>query len=194
MAKDVGSTIASMAGTIAREVAESISDDGHRDGKGHLPFGKEGGQLSGARGLAAGAALATALPLAGKAAKKLALKRLGGSPVDAVKGVGDGITEKLTKGAKDAVGEKVEQVGGAPGIAKEVGKKDLGADEDQNRSKRILQIMETMHHGGKRKVERPQSQNSEDVRAVDEKGVPGDREDGGNAVYGEDQVGPLHYQ
>ncbi|HEX5762620.1 MAG TPA: SRPBCC family protein [Solirubrobacterales bacterium] len=122
MAKDVGSTIASMAGTIAREVAESISDDGHRDGNGHLPFGKEGGQLSGARGMAAGAALATAVPLVGKAARRLVFKRIG-SPVDAAKSAGDGVAQKVTKGAKDAVGDKVEAVGGAPGIAKEVGKK-----------------------------------------------------------------------
>jgi uncharacterized membrane protein len=105
MAKDLGSNVASMLGTIARELTDNVSSDGH--GNGHVPFGKDkAGALSGARGVAAGAALATAVPLAGKAAKRLVGKRIGSSPAD-------------------LVGEKFERIGDAPGVAKEVGKKML---------------------------------------------------------------------
>jgi uncharacterized membrane protein len=131
MAKDVGSTIASMLGGIAREVAENVSVDGHRNG--HSPFGKDkAGALSGARGVAAGAALAAGVPLAGKAAKRLAAKGIEASPVDAVKGAGENVAQKVSEGATDAIGEKV---GGAPGIAKEVGKKMVPGMGDGKDSK-----------------------------------------------------------
>jgi len=119
MAKDVGSTVASVLGTIVREVSENVSVDGHRNG--HSPFGKDkAGSLSGARGVAAGAALATAVPLAGKAARKLVVKGAEASPVEAVKDAGEDIAQKIGKSATGAVGEKA---GDAPGLAKEVGKK-----------------------------------------------------------------------
>jgi len=119
MAKDVGSSIASMLGTIAREVTENV--DGH--GNGHSPFGKDSGPLSGARGVAAGAALATAVPLAGKAARKLAVKGIESAPTDAAKNAGEGIARKLSEEAKGSIGEKVGKVGEPAEIAKEVGKK-----------------------------------------------------------------------
>jgi uncharacterized membrane protein len=132
MAKDVGSTLASMLGTIAREVTDSVSVDGHRNG--HGPFGKDkAGALKGARGVAAGAALATAVPLAGKAAKRLVVKGAEASPVEAVKDAGEDIAQKVGKGATDTIGEKA---GGAPGLAKEVGKKmvpGLGGKEGDSK-------------------------------------------------------------
>jgi uncharacterized membrane protein len=97
--KDAGDAIGAALGTIAREIGGSVSSNGH---KGAFRRGSDG--LTGARGVAAGAALAAAAPIAGRAVKKLAAK--GG-------------------GVKEAVGEKAEQVGDAPGIAKAVGKKML---------------------------------------------------------------------
>jgi uncharacterized membrane protein len=136
--KDAGDVIGAALGTIAREVGHSVSGNGHTRG----PF-RNGSDnaLSGARGLAAGAVLASAAPLAGKAVKKLVVKRVGSSA-----GKGSGFVEKLTEGAKDTVGkgvkevvgEKAEQVGDAPGIAKAVGKKMLpgGGGEGSSKSKK----------------------------------------------------------
>jgi uncharacterized membrane protein len=99
MANDLGDTFGSAIGTIARELAENVSgdDDGHRNG--NLT------QLSGMRGVAAGAVLAAA-PMVGIAARRI-------------------VTKKLADGAKGALERKADQVGGAPEIAKEAGKKML---------------------------------------------------------------------
>jgi uncharacterized membrane protein len=134
--KDAGDVIGAALGTIAREVSHSVSRNGHSK----VPFrnGSDNG-LSGPRGLAAGAVLASAVPLAGQAVKKLVMKRVAGSGAEK----GSGLVEKLTEGAKDTVGkgvkdaagETAEKAGGAPGIAKEVGKKmipGLGGDSDKD--------------------------------------------------------------
>ncbi|HEY6550031.1 MAG TPA: SRPBCC family protein [Solirubrobacterales bacterium] len=130
--KDAGDVIGAALGTIAREVSHSVSRNGHSK----VPFSNGGDNgFSGARGLAAGAVLASAAPLAGKAAKKLVMKRVAGSSAEK----GSGLVEKLTEGAKDtvgkgvkdAVGETAEKAGGAPGLVKEAGKKMLpGGGED----------------------------------------------------------------
>jgi len=122
--KDAGDVIGAALGTIAREVSHSVSRNGHSK----VPFrnGSDNG-FSGAQGIAAGAVVASAVPLAGKAIKKLVMKRVAGSGAEK----GSGLVEKLTEGAKDTVGETAEKAGGAPGIAKEVGKKmipGLGGD------------------------------------------------------------------
>jgi uncharacterized membrane protein len=134
--KDAGDVIGAALGTIAREVSHSISGNGHSK----VPFRNgSDNDLSAARGLAAGAVLATAAPLAGKAVRKLVVKRIAGSGAEK----GSGLVEKLTEGAKDtvgkgvkdAVGETAEKAGGAPGIAKEVGKKmipGLGGDSGKS--------------------------------------------------------------
>jgi uncharacterized membrane protein len=102
MAKGVGSTVGSML---------------HGRSNGHGFFRKnKADPFSGVRKAAAGAALTAAVPLAGKAAQKL-VGKLNGSPAEAVKKAGTGAAQKLSEGAKDAVGEK------APEIAKEAGKK-----------------------------------------------------------------------
>ncbi len=124
--KDARDVIGAALGTIAREASHSVSGNGHSK----VPFSSGGDNgLSGARGLAAGAVLASAVPLAGKAAKKLVMKRVGGSTGEN----GSGLVEKLTEGAKDTVGkgvkdaagETAEKAGGASGLAKEIGKKML---------------------------------------------------------------------
>jgi uncharacterized membrane protein len=112
--KDAGDVIGAAIGTIAREVSNSVSGNGHTK----MPFRSNGsGALSGPRGLAAGVALASAAPLAGKAVKKLAVKRVGK--------VAENAKDTVGKGVKDAAGEAVDQAGDAPGIAKSALKKML---------------------------------------------------------------------
>ncbi|HXS33899.1 MAG TPA: SRPBCC family protein [Solirubrobacterales bacterium] len=135
--KDAGDVIGTALGTIAREVSHSISSNGHSK----VPFRNNGSDsgLSAARGLAAGAVLATAAPLAGKAVRKLAVKRIGGSGAEK----GSGLVEKVTEGAKDtvgkgvkdAVGDTAEKAGGAPGFAKEIGKKMLPGGGGESKGK-----------------------------------------------------------
>jgi uncharacterized membrane protein len=134
--KDAGDVIGAALGTIAREVSHSVSRNGHS----RVPFrnGSDNG-LSGPRGIAAGAVLAGAAPLAGKAVKRLVMKRVAGSGAEK----GSGLVEKLTEGAKDtvgkgvkdAVGETAEKAGGAPGLAKEVGKKMLPGGGGDSKAK-----------------------------------------------------------
>jgi uncharacterized membrane protein len=112
--KDAGDVIGAAIGTIAREVSDSVSGNGHSK----MPFGSDSnGGLSGPRGLAAGVVLASAAPFAGKAVKKLAVKRVGKLAESAKDTVG--------KGVKDAAGDAADQVGDAPGIAKTAIKKML---------------------------------------------------------------------
>jgi uncharacterized membrane protein len=132
MAKDAGDMIGSVIGTIAKEIGESVSHDGNGNGNGRSPLSKDG-PLSGARGVVAGAALAAAVPVAGMAAKKVVLKKVG-SPADAAKKAAEGATEKVSGGVKEAVSDKVDEAGNAPGIVKEVGKKmipGLGGSGDK---------------------------------------------------------------
>jgi uncharacterized membrane protein len=128
--KDIGDTIGSALGRIAREATHAVSQDGHRGGLG--VGGRGDGALSGMRGVVAGAALAAAAPLAargaGHAVKKAVAKRVG-SP-DASPG---GLAQKAAEGAKGAAGDavgravggKIDEAGGAPGAIKEAGKKLL---------------------------------------------------------------------
>jgi uncharacterized membrane protein len=113
--KDLGETIGSTLGKIAREAAQSVSSNGHGPS-----LGKVNGSLSGMRGVAAGAALAAA-PFAargaGKAVKRAVTKRL---PSGSENGVG-AIGEKV----KEGVGQKIDEAGGASGVAKQAGKSIL---------------------------------------------------------------------
>jgi uncharacterized membrane protein len=115
--KNLGETIGDAVGNVAREAVKSVSSNGRGPQKGD-------GALSGARGVAAGAALAAATPLiakgAGKVVKGAVTKRLGSSGDSS--GNGAGVTDKLTGGVKDTVGKKIDEAGGASGMAKEAGK------------------------------------------------------------------------
>lgn len=121
MAKDAGDMIGSVLGTVVKEIAENVSSDDSSNGNGHHLLDKVNDGLSGSRGIAAGAALAGAVPLAGMAAKRLVLKRVG-SPTEGAKKLTEGAKEKVSGGVKDAVEDKVDEVK-APGLVKEVGKK-----------------------------------------------------------------------
>jgi uncharacterized membrane protein len=127
--KDAGAAIGNALGTIAREIGQTVSSDGHKRG----PLRRDGNGFSGARGVAAGAVLATAAPLAGKAVRKLAG---GKGDTGAVKKLAEGAKGTVNKGVKEAVGE----AGDAPGIAKAVGKKMLpgvgGGDKKSEKGKK----------------------------------------------------------
>jgi uncharacterized membrane protein len=133
--KGAGDTIGTALGTIAREVSHSVSSNGH---DGVLHNGGDG--LSAGRGIAAGAVLATAVPLAGNAVRKLVVSRVGSPSEKAsemVQKATEGAKDSVGKGVKDAVGDKVSQVGDAPGIAKSVGKKLLpGGGGDDSKDKK----------------------------------------------------------
>jgi uncharacterized membrane protein len=123
--KDLGDTIGSALGRIAREATHAVSQNGHRK-----RFGSSNdNMLSGMRGVVAGAALATAAPLAAKGAEKVvknAVSKRVGSP----SGLASKAAENVKGTVTDAVGKSVEQAGGAPGVAKEVGKQMLPGGGD----------------------------------------------------------------
>src|SRR3954449_12794932 len=119
MAKDLGDVIGHAVGRVAREAGDSVSTNARK---------ASNGPLSGPKGLAAGAGLVALAPLAAKGAGRLVKQQIanGGSPVKKVKdAVGGDI--------KDVVGKKIDQAGGATGMAKEAGKGMLpgfGGDDD----------------------------------------------------------------
>jgi uncharacterized membrane protein len=124
MAKDLGDTIGSAVGRVAREAAQSVTNDVRKSRKGK-------GSLGGMTGVAVGAGLAAGVPLAVKGASKL-VNGLNGASNPVKKA-----TDKLTDTAKGVVDEKVQDAGGPGGIAKEAGKSlipgmssDSGGDGD----------------------------------------------------------------
>jgi uncharacterized membrane protein len=103
---DLTDMLGSTLGRFAREATHAVSRNGHGS---MLGLGRGGGDHSATRGIIAGAALATAAPLVGKAAKGAVLKRAG----------------DLKSGVTDAVGKKVDQATDVPEVAKQAGKKML---------------------------------------------------------------------
>ena len=67
----------------------------------------------------------------------------------------------------------------------------LHADEDEDHREAQLQVAEPVLQVGEQEVERPQAQDRERVRGVDDERVGGDREDRRDGVDREDQVGDL---
>jgi uncharacterized membrane protein len=108
MAKDLGDAIGTALGKVAREAVETVS----ANARGH-----SNGAFSGAKGVAAGVGVAALAPVAAKGAGKL-VKGLGGNGVAPLQKAG----QKVGGTVKDAVGQSVEQAGGAAGMAKEAGK------------------------------------------------------------------------
>ena len=131
MAKDLGDTIGTMVGRVAREAAQSVTSDKSKKS----PFGGSGkSPLGGMTGLAVGAGLAAAVPLAVKGASKLANGLNGAS--NPVKNVTEKATNKLGDTAKGVVDDKIKDAGGPGGIAKEAGKSLIpgvgGGDDDKD--------------------------------------------------------------
>jgi uncharacterized membrane protein len=116
MAKDFSDTLRETVAHVVRDVTQN--------GAGRS---SSNGALSGGRGVAAGAGLAAIAPLAAKGVSKLAKRRLAGAAVEsAVKkpgaAVGDATSklgDSIGKGVGDKVKDKIDESGGAGGIAKE---------------------------------------------------------------------------
>jgi len=125
---NLGDTIGSALGSIARSATDVASQNGHG-----RPSGRSSdGALSGMRGLAAGAALAAGAPLAAKEAGKLlrhTVAKRAGKPAEAAKEAAGGPLQRATEGVKgvagDVVEKKIDQAGGVPGAMKEAGKQML---------------------------------------------------------------------
>jgi len=125
---DLGDTIGSVLGHVARDATRAVSQDGN--GRSSRESGD--GALAGMRGVVAGAALAAAAPLAAKEAGKVLRRTVArgvGSPVEAAKDAAGSPLRRVADTAKDAVGGAVEktidQAGGVPGAVKEAGKQML---------------------------------------------------------------------
>jgi uncharacterized membrane protein len=98
MAKDLGDAIGTAIGRAAREAASNVASNARKSTK--------NGQLTGAKGFAAGAGLAALAPLLVKGAGKL----------------GKGAKDTVGKGAKAGVEKTADKAGGAGGIAAKAGK------------------------------------------------------------------------
>jgi len=126
MAKDLGDTIGTAVGRVAREAAQNLTQTARKGGK---------SPLGGMTGLALGAGLAAAAPLAVKGASKLAKNGLG-NPASALQKPVQKAGEKVKGAASDVVEDKIKDAGGAGGIAKEAGKSLIpglgGGDESDD--------------------------------------------------------------
>src|SRR4051794_30726778 len=113
MAKDVSDTVRDALGSVVREAVKNVGDASPAKRS-------KGSPLSGAKGIAAGAGLAAAAPLAKKGVDKI---RMGGisslSPAKVATKAASSAGEKVSSGVKDTVSKKVEDAGGAGGIAKQ---------------------------------------------------------------------------
>ena len=112
MASDLSGAVRDVLGNVVRDALKNAGGSSSP-----LPK-KKGGPFSGARGVAAGAGLAAAAPLAKKGYDKFS----GGGGLGATKvagkaasKAGDSVGSKL----KDTVSEKVDEAGGASGLVKE---------------------------------------------------------------------------
>src|SRR5436190_7712165 len=136
MAKDVADVLGTAIGRVAREAAKNVQASANKRSRGGVMervndavSDRLNGALSGPKGLAAGAGVATLVPLVAKGAGKL------------VRGIGDGggsmqkVGDKVGGKVKDAVGDQVEKAGGAGGIAKDAGKSMLpgGGGDDKKK-------------------------------------------------------------
>ena len=120
MSKDLTEAIGIAVGRAARDAIDSTTAKARKGSNKHF---------SGASGLAAGAGLATLVPLAGRGALKLVksggLGGIGGNGAGPIERLGDKVTNKVTDTAKDAINSKVADAGGVGGVAKEAAKSML---------------------------------------------------------------------
>jgi uncharacterized membrane protein len=114
MAKDMGDAVRGALSQAVREAVKNVGDVSPKPKSSKGPF-------SGARGLAAGAGLAAAAPLAKKGVD--AIRANGGiptpSPTKAAGRMASKAGDKVTSGLKDTVSSKVDEAGGAGGLVKE---------------------------------------------------------------------------
>jgi uncharacterized membrane protein len=112
MAKDLSNTVRDTVTHVARDAIKNLGNA--------KPAAKSSnGRLSGAKGLAAGAGLAAMVPLAKKGVDAV---RSGAVPTSRTKLVGkaaSGAGDRVGAQLKDAVSSKIDEAGGAGGLAKE---------------------------------------------------------------------------
>jgi uncharacterized membrane protein len=127
MASSVSDTVRDALGHAVREAIKNVGDAPAK--------AKKGGSFSGAKGLAAGAGLAAAAPLAKKGFD--AVRSSGGlptpSPARAATKVASKAGDKVGSNLKDAVSDKVDEAGGAGGLVKEAASgllPGIGGDSD----------------------------------------------------------------
>jgi uncharacterized membrane protein len=114
MAKDLSDTVRDALGHVAREALKNATHAASSNGGN--PLKPKRSPLSGLKGVAAGAGLAAAAPLAYKGVEKL---RLGGLPKPDAGGLASKAGDSLGAKLKDTVSEKVDEAGGAGGMVKE---------------------------------------------------------------------------
>jgi uncharacterized membrane protein len=119
MAKDLGDTLRDGFGQVVKEVAQGMGD-------GKSKPKSSGGGLSGMKGVAAGAGLASLAPLAVKSAgplKRMIAGKAGGqgakSAKDALSDAGTKAGEGVGGKLKESVDDKVDEAGGLGGLAKD---------------------------------------------------------------------------
>jgi uncharacterized membrane protein len=125
MAKDVSDVVRDTLSRVVKDATDNLSSNGKRGSN---------GPLSGVKGVAVGAGLAALAPLAAKgagsavrrrvaagAAKNIAKKPadLAKKPADAVGDAASKLGDSVGKGVGEKVKEKVDESGGAGGLAKE---------------------------------------------------------------------------
>jgi uncharacterized membrane protein len=129
MSKDMGEQLRDALGHAVRDAVKNVGDATPKKKKG-------GGAFSGAKGIAAGAGLAAAAPLAKKGVDKVrmgGLSALAPHPGQMASKAASKAGEKVASGVKDTVSSKVDQAGGAGGLAKEAASGLLpgsGGDDD----------------------------------------------------------------
>jgi len=113
MANDLSGTVRDALGGVVRDALKNASSA--------APTGKNGsGRMSGVKGLAAGAGLAAAAPLAKKGIDAVRGGKLPTpSPTGAASKVASKAGDKVGENLKDAVTSKVDEAGGAGGLVKE---------------------------------------------------------------------------
>jgi uncharacterized membrane protein len=109
MAKELGEVVRDAVGQVAKEAVQSLSDGGGKKRSGGVP-----GSVKGA---AAGAGIASLVPVAMKGAKPL--KKLLSGDGSLVKGAAGKAGDKVGGKLKETVSEKVEEAGGAGGLVKD---------------------------------------------------------------------------
>lgn len=114
MAKDLSDTVRDALGNAAKEALKNAAQAASSSCTN--PLKKKKGPLSGIKGVAAGAGLAAAAPLAYKGVDKL---RTGGIPTPSASGMASKAGDSLGSKLKETVSEKVDEAGGAGGMVKE---------------------------------------------------------------------------
>jgi uncharacterized membrane protein len=125
MAKDVTDVVRDTITRVVQDATDTLGSSGKRSSN---------GPLSGLKGVAAGAGLAALAPLAAKGAGSAVRRRMAGGaakniakkpadlakkPADAVSGVASKLGDSAGKGVGEKDKEKIDESGGAGGLAKE---------------------------------------------------------------------------